>query len=581
MSKSLRHVLATYGRNPGVWFAFATEATRAFVGRVITVLILAAMVAAVSAGDFDRAQTLVVYWLVLTLSANILAALGELVGHWWENIVYGRLSLIYYEKVTNKDMAFYRDSHSGTMAALHRQYVDSGLLLIRLIRGDILRAFISLAFPAIVMLVASWQVGLMAIALVASQAVYIWWSSSKANKYRQQAHEMYRRISGLIADDVTNIVAFKSAGKEKSAYANMEKLREKEMDAFWNRRKTTILLDFPRNIVVTILIAGAFWMALGQSANIEQTIGLLVLTITYMFQILRSVTDMPAMIQQYDDLVTKMESTLDVLDDNYETIKDGDRFADFSPKKGAVDIQNLSFRYGDKNSTTHVFRDLNLAIKPGEKVGVVGVSGAGKSTMANLLMRFDDIQHGRILIDGVDIRDVPQSQLRSKIAYVPQEPLLFHRSIRENIAYHNNEASDSDIKQAAKAAHADEFIKVLPDKYDTIVGERGVKLSGGQKQRVVIARAILKKAPIIIFDEATSALDSESEAIIQRALPEIVGKHTAIIIAHRLSTVAKLDRIIVMDKGRISEEGTHRQLLAKKGKYYSLWQRQTSKAIGT
>jgi ATP-binding cassette subfamily B protein len=158
---------------------------------------------------------------------------------------------------------------------------------------------------------------------------------------------------------------------------------------------------------------------------------------------------------------------------------------------------------------------------------------------------------------------------------VPQEPLLFHRSIRENIAYYKDQASDDEIKRAAKAAHADEFIQLLPDGYQTTVGERGVKLSGGQKQRVAIARAVLKKAPITLFDEATSALDSESEQIIQRALPQILGKQTAIVVAHRLSTVAGLDRIVVMHEGKIIEEGTHAQLLRRRGRYYSLWQRQT------
>ena len=167
-----------------------------------------------------------------------------------------------------------------------------------------------------------------------------------------------------------------------------------------------------------------------------------------------------------------------------------------------------------------------------------------------------------------------QSDLRRHIAYVPQEPLLFHRSVRENIAYFNPDASDKDIKRAARAAHAHEFIQKLPNGYDTLVGERGIKLSGGQKQRVAIARAILKRAPIILFDEATSALDSESEQIIQRALPEILGKQTAIVVAHRLSTVAKLDRIIVIHEGKIAEQGTHQELLKRKGRYYSLWQKQ-------
>ena len=203
------------------------------------------------------------------------------------------------------------------------------------------------------------------------------------------------------------------------------------------------------------------------------------------------------------------------------------------------------------------------------------MSGAGKSTLANLLLRFDEVENGSIQIDGIDIRDVRQSELRQNIAYVPQEPLLFHRSVRDNIAYYNTKVDIEEIVKAAKAAYAHEFIEKLPDGYETIVGERGVKLSGGQKQRVAIARAVLKKAPIILFDEATSALDSESEQIIQQALPEILGKHTAIIIAHRLSTVAKLDRIIVIHDGKVTEEGAHNGLLNMKGRYYSLWQRQT------
>ena len=205
----------------------------------------------------------------------------------------------------------------------------------------------------------------------------------------------------------------------------------------------------------------------------------------------------------------------------------------------------------------------------------MGVSGSGKTTLTKLLLRFADVQGGEILIDGQNISKVQQVSLREAIAYVPQETALFHRSIADNIAYARPEASRKEIIRAAKLANAHEFIKDLPDGYDTLVGERGIKLSGGQRQRVAIARAILKNAPILVLDEATSALDSESEALIQDALVKLMKGRTSIVVAHRLSTIASLDRIIVLDDGKIKEQGTHQQLLKKHGAYYHLWSRQS------
>jgi ATP-binding cassette subfamily B protein len=218
---------------------------------------------------------------------------------------------------------------------------------------------------------------------------------------------------------------------------------------------------------------------------------------------------------------------------------------------------------------------MNLHIKPGEKIALVGHSGGGKSTVTKLLLRFVDIDGGQLLVDGQSVSDVRVADLRGAIAYVPQEPVMFHRSIRENIRYGRLNASDADVISAAKKANAHEFISKLPEGYDTMVGERGVKLSGGQRQRVAIARAIIKDAPILVLDEATSALDSESEKLIQAALRELMEKRTAIVIAHRLSTIQKMDRIIVLDEGDIIEEGTHNSLLEHKGVYAKLWAHQS------
>jgi ATP-binding cassette subfamily B protein len=239
-----------------------------------------------------------------------------------------------------------------------------------------------------------------------------------------------------------------------------------------------------------------------------------------------------------------------------------------------IDFHDVTFQHAEQNKP--IFEQFNLEMKPGERIGLVGISGSGKTTLTKLLLRFADVADGKILIDGQDISMVTQDSLRRAIAYVPQETSLFHRSIAENIAYGKPDATIEEIKKAAKLANAHEFIKDLPDQYETTVGERGVKLSGGQRQRIAIARAILKDAPILVLDEATSALDSESEELIQGALMELMKGRTSLVIAHRLSTVAALDRIVVLKKdGKIVEQGTHRQLVNKGGDYAKLWSRQS------
>ena len=243
--------------------------------------------------------------------------------------------------------------------------------------------------------------------------------------------------------------------------------------------------------------------------------------------------------------------------------------------EGAIDFEQLSFAYRDAAAGESVFDDLTLHVAAGQRVGLVGKSGSGKTTLTKLLLRLDDVQGGRVLVDGQDVSRCTQQSLRRQVAYVPQEALLFHRSIRENIAYGRPDATDEQIREAARLANALEFIDRLPRGFDTMVGERGVKLSGGQRQRVAIARAILTDAPILVLDEATSALDSESEALVQEALENLMRGRTSIVVAHRLSTVAALDRIVVLADGEIVEDGTHAQLVEAGGEYASLWSRQT------
>ena len=262
-----------------------------------------------------------------------------------------------------------------------------------------------------------------------------------------------------------------------------------------------------------------------------------------------------------------------------KTVNDQPDATELVVKQGKIEFKHINFNYDAKRQNS-IIQDLDLTINPGEKIGLVGRSGAGKSTLINLLLRFYDLQSGKIIIDGQKITTVTQESLRAQIGMVTQDTSLLHRSVRENLLYGNNQATEEEMIIAAKKAHADSFIQTLVDAngrtgYDAFVGERGIKLSGGQRQRIAIARVILKNAPILLLDEATSALDSEIEQAIQESLYTLMEGKTVIAIAHRLSTIAAMDRLVVLDQGRIIEQGTHKELLDKNGLYAQLWKHQS------
>lgn len=467
---------------------------------------------------------------------------------------------------------FFSDRFSGSLVSQSRRYVDafwtlqdtfvfhiwaSGIIL--------LGSFVSIAFFSPLLAVV-FIVGIVVIFFATLPFL------QRRRFFDTLESEEDSKVTGRLADVITNILAVKifSAGHREKIlfreYADQqESARKKGVWAF------AFMVMVQNGLILLFQFVGiAFSVWLWSQGKI--TVGTIVLVQVYltgifglMNQLIRSISEVLRSSARASEMIELFEMPIDILDP--ET-PEADRIC-----KGRIEFRDVSFKYSDGEN---VFSNFSLAIQDGEKVGLVGPSGAGKTTVTKLLLRFVDPQSGKICIDGQDIRSIRQDDLRKHIAYVPQEPLLFHRSIRENIAYGKADAADEDVIAAAKKAEAHEFIARLPKGYDTLVGERGVKLSGGERQRVAIARAILKDAEILVLDEATSSLDSESEHAIQEALDDLMSGKTAVVIAHRLSTIRKLDRIVVLNRdGKIEEEGKHDELLARNGLYASLWNRQT------
>jgi ATP-binding cassette subfamily B protein len=411
------------------------------------------------------------------------------------------------------------------------------------------------------------------------------------SKLVAERHDASSRMVGRLSDTLTNISAVKSFAKEEREYSIYEgyvDIFAKKFKNAYNYHNLKFEMILAPLYVITNMIGLVSSIIIGQKLHLQP--GTIVIVFSYyasltriFWEINRTYRNIEASISESAEFAQMFLTPPGIIDtQDAKNLEVSDALISFN---------HVDFKYSDTKNEFEEYKDkkedeedikesfmsnFELHVKSNQKVGLVGPSGGGKSTITKLLLRFADVQAGSITIDGQDISRVTQKSLRDAIAYVPQEPILFHRSLFENIAYGNENATKEEVMKASKLAHADEFISGLPDGYETLVGERGVKLSGGQRQRIAIARALVKNAPILILDEATSALDSESEKYIQEGLAELMKNKTTLVIAHRLSTIKHLDRIIVLDNGQIVQDGTHEQLTKKKtGIYAKLWSHQS------
>lgn len=381
------------------------------------------------------------------------------------------------------------------------------------------------------------------------------------------------RVTGDVADAVTNVLTvkmFAHSGFENTRFAGTSENR------FKARLKSWFFDEFIRTyqtILMVIFELIVIYFSIKFVIEGTMNVGAVLLAQLYIRRIFADLWNLQQIIRRLESSLSDAAEMTEILELPIE-VADPKSPEEAKFSDGKIEFKNVTFKYGKRDKL--VFDKFNLTIRPGERVGLVGHSGGGKTTLTKLLLRFADVSDGEVLIDGQNIAHIRQEDLRANIAYVPQEPILFHRSLMENIRYGRLDATDSEVYDAARKAHAADFIDELPEGYETLVGERGLKLSGGQKQRVAIARAMLSRAPILLLDEATSSLDSKSEKLIAEGLSALMEKRTTIVIAHRLSTIRRLDRILVLHNGDVTEQGTHNQLLKKKdGVYTELWGHQS------
>ena len=580
LNEALRLVLRRYYAQVRRWKGYAVPALLLpAVGDVLTIYAPPLVVARLLARFAQREQVTFPEFIPYLAAFAGLWIAGQIV---WRVAVamiiraeLRGLEALYVEAMDEllaKDLAFFHNNYAGSLTkralGFARRFED----VFDVAAFQISAAFLPLVFAAVVLWSYSPSLILVLAAMLTMTCAMIVPLIRRRRDLVDIREAASNVVAGHLADSIANAETVRAFAREadeaRMHAANVLDYGRKTQHS-WDYQNTRVDLVASPMFVLTNLAGLA--VALG-AARTGADMEAVFITFSYYTTATRVMWEFNRIYRNLEGALTDAAQFAELLLDPPEVIDAASPLA-FAPSDSGVEFRTIGFRYSA--SQPLLFEQFSLTIEPGTRLGLVGRSGGGKTTLTRLLLRFADIEQGEILIGGQPIERVPQAELRRTIAYVPQDPAMFHRSIADNIRVGRPGASDAAVREAARLAHAAEFIEALPNGYATLVGERGVKLSGGQRQRVAIARAILKDAPILVLDEATSSLDSESELLIQDALWTLMSRRTAIVIAHRLSTVRRMDRLVILERGRIAEEGSHDALLAQGGIYATLWAHQS------
>lgn len=477
-----------------------------------------------------------------------------------------------FDHLTDQSIAFHANRFSGSLVSQTNKLLGAFERFWDSITWTLMPILTSIVVSTVVLWFVMWQYALFLFTMSVAFILLVFFATRRMKHLTVAEANAANRMTGFLADVMTNIAAVKAQGSEPDERDTANEVAQLRTDRDLDVMRSFLKFSAGYSSVVTIINTGAVVAAVLAAQYGVVNIGAIYLAVTYTLNVTSQLWSVNEVIRDYNKVIGDAHEMVLILGEP-PAVKDTSH-ARLVVREGDIAFDHVRFGH-DGQYDLPLFDDFSLHVRAGEKVGLVGPSGGGKTTLTRLLLRFSDIDAGAIRIDGQNIAEVTQRSLRQQISYVPQEPLLFHRSLQENIAYGLPGATAAQVQDAARRAFALDFIDSLPDGFDTLVGERGIKLSGGQRQRIAIARAILKNAPILVLDEATSALDSESEVHIQQALAQAMSGRTTIVIAHRLSTIQAMDRILVMDGGKIIEQGSHRELLEYGGTYAALWAHQS------
>lgn len=488
-----------------------------------------------------------------------------------------RIGLRVFRHLHQLELAFHLDRATGGISRDIERGTNGISFLMRFLMFNIVPTLFEILMVAVIFAFAfSIWYALITLVAVIIYIVFTIVTTEWRNRFVREANQADSSTNTRAVDSLLNYETVKYFNNEEFEARTYDEFLAKWESAKLKNRMSLLALNSGQALIIASAITAMMWMAAQNVVDGQMTLGDLAMVNAYMIQLFIPLNFLGFVYREIRRALTDLENMLGLLKRSAK-ITDDDNAQQLQITRGEIKWEKVSFSY---NPQRPILKDLTLHIAAGERVAIVGASGAGKSTIARLLYRFYDIDQGRITIDGQDIRRVTQESLRRTIAIVPQDTVLFNSSIRDNIAYGNPEADAAAIDKAIRMAHLKTFIDSLPQGDQTMVGERGLKVSGGEKQRIAIARVLLKGAPILIFDEATSALDSNSESAILDAMREVAAGHTTIVIAHRLSTVVDADKIVVLDRGQVIEQGSHHQLLQQAGRYAQLWALQQQEEKG-